>query len=122
MAWPDELVIDLEIGPRSRRYIAPVDVGSEFTLEMVADPNSIHSVISERAWARLITSGLASPTEQPRRCSLRDLRIQGQSIPDLEVLVSSVLERVDGILGLDFFRNYPTVEFDTRNFRIVLRN
>lgn len=121
MAWPDELVIQLEPGPRSRRYVAPLKVGDEATLEMVADPNTLRSVISERIWASLLMRGLAS-TKQPRSASLRDLRIQGQAIPDLDVLVSSTLRRVDGVLGLDFFRNYRTVEFDTRNFRIVLKN
>ena len=122
MAWPDELVFQLEPGPRSRGYVAPLEVGSYGALEMLADPNSLRSLISERAWAALITSGLALPAEQPRRCSLRDLRIQGQTIPDLEVLVSSTLRRVDGVLGLDFFRNYRSVELDTSNLRIVLRN
>jgi len=64
--------------------------------------------------------GLASPIDQPRSCALRDLQIQGQAIPDLEVLVSSVVGSIDGILGLDFFRNYRTIEFDTRVFRIIM--
>ena len=37
--WPDELVIQLVRGPRSRRYIVPLRAGREVTLEMLAEPN-----------------------------------------------------------------------------------
>ena len=121
MAWPEELVIQLLLGQRSRRYIVPLQAG-ESTLEMVGDPNSLRSVIGERTWASLIMRGLAAPADEPRSCWLRELHIEGQAIPDLEARVSSVVGRIDGILGLDFFRNYRTVAFDTRALRIVMRN
>ena len=45
----------------------------------------------------------------------------GQAIPDLDLPVTPAVERVDGILGLDFFRNYRNVEFDPRTLRLILR-
>ena len=121
MEWPDELVIQLVRGPRSRRYIIPLRVGREVTLEMLAEPNVLKSVLSERTRRSLIMAELVPPTDEPATCPLRDLRIQGQTIPDLDLPVSAVVERVDGVLGLDFFRNYRSVEFDPRTFRLTLR-
>ena len=66
---------------------------------------------------------LEPETLNPRTatCPLRGLQIQGQAIPDLDLPVTPAVERVDGILGMDFFRNYRIVEFDPRTLRLILR-
>ena len=119
--WPDELVIELELGPRSRRYNIPLRIGPIFILEMLPEPNLARSALSAVARGSLIMKELVPPTDEPATCPLRDLQIQGQRIPDLDLPVSGRLDRVDGVFGLDFFRSYRIVEFDPRSFRLILR-
>ena len=88
---------------------------------MIAEPNVARSVLGVRARRELIMNELVPPTDEPATCTLRNLEIQGQAIPDLDLAVRAIVQRVDGVLGLDFFRNYRIIEFDPRTLRLILR-
>ena len=76
MEWPGELVIQLVLGPRSRRYVIPLGVGPNVTLEMLGEPNVLRSVLSQDARLSLIMAELVPPTDEPATCPLRGLYIQ----------------------------------------------
>lgn len=57
-----------------------------------------------------------------RRVRLRDLRIVGEHVPDIDAYVSSALTRlgVDGVLGYDFFEHFAAVHWCPHRRQIVL--
>ena len=67
--------------------LVPVEVYGDMVLEMVLDTWSPRSSISDGIRVRLARLGLLEPVG-PATYLLRDLRIAGQSVPDLEVYVS----------------------------------
>jgi hypothetical protein len=86
-------------------------------------------MISTEAFDRLKALGLVSSDihdlrTRARRCVLRNLRIQGQSVPDVEMRVRSdaLFRRTDGYLGQDFFFGmFAEVCFKTRIHEMTLR-
>lgn len=90
--------------PDERRWlIVPLSVGQDHILEMLPSLFAARSTINRRALDDLLGKGLVTPGGPI--VLLRDVRIVGQSVPDLTVHVGAAanLLRVDGILGLDFF-------------------
>jgi hypothetical protein len=104
-----------------RPIIVLLQVGQDYGLEMMPNPFAARSTISRLALADLQRQGLI-PAGRPARMVLRDLRLAGQPIADLEVSVGSAatLLRVDGILGFDFFQHFAEIRFDTRTFVMTL--
>jgi hypothetical protein len=98
-----------------------LSVGQDVVLEMLPNPLSSRSVITEQARDDLARrSMLTSPTA--RRQQLHDLKIEGQVVPDLEVIVTPRVQRlaVDGVLGRDFFAHFIDVRWDVRGNRLTL--
>lgn len=104
-----------------RPLIALLEVGDEFALEMLPAPNHARSAISRQALADLKSRRLVSQDDQ-KSCALRSLRIAGQPVADLDVVVSvgPAFLRVDGILGGDFFRRFSQVRWDPQSNRVTL--
>ena len=88
---------------------------------MLPNPTSPRSLISVQARAELIGRRLLS-ADAVAPHHLRDLKIQGQEIPDLLVRVARLapLRELDGILGQDFFEQYREVRYDPRARRLIL--
>lgn len=55
-------------------------------------------------------------------CRLRNLRIQGQPIPDLRVRRRRAIPEVtaQGILGLDFLNQFTDIHFHVPSLRLTL--
>lgn len=106
---------------QERGLVVRLDVGDDIVWDMLPNPAARRSIISPRALEDLQTRGLAS-SHDARRFLVRDLRIAGQPIPDLEVRVSAAMVRlgVDGILGLDFFEQFELVQWHPRTRRVIL--
>jgi hypothetical protein len=95
-------------------------------MDVVLDmaPNLIfrESLISEQALVDLRRRGvLPEAGDRQRRLVVRELRIVGQPIPDVEVRSSRLPDvlRVDGLLGLDFLERFATVRYDTATHRVT---
>ena len=116
-----DVVVQLVLDRQNRWFIVPVSVGPDYLLEMLPNPTSARSLISARAREQLVSRGLLSPDTSSLHC-LRDLKIQGQDVPDLMVRVARLapLRELDGILGQDFFEQYREVRYDPRARRLTL--
>ena len=105
-----------------RGRVVRLAVGPDITWDMLPNPTAPRSAITRAALDDLQRRGLSPATEQ-RRAVLRDLRIAGQRVADLEVRVSVAPTRlgVDGILGLDFFEQFEAVLWYPRTGQVTLR-
>src|SRR5688500_1876135 len=81
------------------RPSVPLSVGPDVYLEMLFEPTAPRSSISPRVLQDLRGRGLVPPGG--RRFALRDLRIEGQPVPDLEVRLglTATLFQFDGVIG-----------------------
>jgi hypothetical protein len=102
------------VNPEDQPKLAVVrlDVGSDFGLDMLPYPTALRSCVSHQAAQDLIDK-VAHVVRRGRYLELTDLRIAGQPVPDLDVVPSVALGRlqVDGFLGLDFFEQFDVVEW-----------
>jgi hypothetical protein len=116
-----ELIVDATLHRTKRWILIPLTVGHQFIVYMVLDTGTPFSGISEGTREGLVRLGLLGPA--PARAHvLRDLEIQGQSIPDLPVLLSRRVTQVgaEGALGLDFLRSFSDVHFHVPTLRLTL--
>jgi hypothetical protein len=116
-----ELTVPLRAATRGRWLVVWLSVGADVVLEMLPNPLAAQSVITNEARDDLNRWGMLSvPTA--RRQHLHDLKIEGQPVPDLDVIVTSRIQqlRVDGILGRDFFAQFADVRWDVRGNRLTL--
>lgn len=104
----------------ARRRLA---VGQDIVWDMLPNPSTRRSSISQDALEDLNSKGLA-PAGSQRRVTLHDLRIDGQRVPAVDAYVSAAVSRlgVDGILGLDFFELFTAIHWYPRTRRVVLIN
>ena len=88
---------------------------------MVLDTAAPFSAISESARDSLAAQGLLGPV-RGRHYLLRNLTIQGQSVPDLRVGLSLRVTQlgVDGLLGLNFFGLFTEIHCHVPSLRITL--
>jgi hypothetical protein len=106
-----EISFRLRIAPtgnrETRHVVVGLSVGPDVQLEMQFQPTTRRSTISSRVLRDLQGRGLL-PLEDRATWLLRDLRIDRQSVPNLEVrlgLTANVFD-LDGILGTDFLRPF----------------
>ena len=107
-----EISFDLELDSHHRHFIIPLSVGLDAVLEMLPLPQQRRSAISRRALERVTEQALIRPISAGTH-ALRDLRIKGHEVPELQVRVSGApdIAEVDGVLGLDFFANFTDVRW-----------
>jgi len=101
--------------------IVPVEVAGVEVIEMVLDTGSPFSSVSEDTRRDLEAKGLLEKRDE-RRYVLRDLRVQGQRIPDLNLRMSRRATQVGaaGILGIDFLGQYTDIHFHVPTMRLTL--
>ncbi len=116
-----EVVIQTTVHRRNRWIIVPLVVGRRALVRMVLDTGAPFSGISESVRDDLLELGLLEAAGA-RAYVLRELEIQGQSIPDRPVLLSRRVTQVgaEGALGLDFLRQFTYVQFHVPTLRLTL--
>ncbi len=116
-----DLIVQLTRDSTDRWLTLRLAVGDDAVLEMVPNPGFPRTVISQRAADDLTARGMIAPGRR-RDVTLRNLRIEGQQIPDLVVRVSPIgrILGVDGILGFDFIQRYTGVYLDVPALRLTL--
>ena len=89
---------------------------------MVLDPGSPVSAISPEVSRELRSLGLLQESQRRRYYQLAALTVQDQPFPSLEVRVLPRLAEleVDGLVGLDFLRQFAAVHFYISTMRLVL--
>ena len=92
-------------------------------LLMVLDTGSPVSAISPPVRDALFVRGVIPPARDGARYILTRLTVHDQPLPDLTVRVLPRLERirVDGLLELDFLRQFEYVHFHVSNLQLVLQ-
>ena len=93
--------------------VVTIQIGLDYTLDFLPALNHPRSTISRAIQMELRMLGIIDLTATPP-FRLRDLRIESQRVPDIDVTVSAApsLLKVHGMLGADFFRNYSQVIWD----------
>jgi hypothetical protein len=92
----------------------------------VLDTGSPASVISPSVTRELSDYGLLQQAGEPQRYRLVDLTAEGAAgkppLPDLTVrtLRRLALLQIDGLLGLDFFRQFDRICFDFPTSTLIL--
>lgn len=104
-----------------RLLIVRLSVGQDIAWDMMPNPTLRRSRISPRALDDL-TAREGGPLRRGDAVLLQQLRIRGEPIPDLPVLVGASVTRlgVDGILGFDFFEQFEEVRWNPRTQFMVL--
>lgn len=120
-AGDGEISIRLVTDQTNRWRIVPLSVGQDLVLEMIPNPGFPHSVISRTARDALLKRGLVSAS-RTRLYLLKDLRIEGVPISELEVRVSLAPQvlGLDGMLGMNFFEPYAEIRWDVRAHQLIL--
>jgi hypothetical protein len=92
--------------------VVRLDVGPDYGLDMLPYPTTRRSCLTRQAMHDIVER-TSSAVSQGSRLRLTDLRIAGQSVPDLDVVPSLAPGRlqIDGFLGLDFFEQFDIVEW-----------
>ncbi|HVA19245.1 MAG TPA: hypothetical protein VMU55_03635, partial [Solirubrobacteraceae bacterium] len=98
-----------------------LSIGFDYVCDATINPGLAQSLLSEGAFADLVHWDIVNPLEK-RQCVLRDLKIQGQRLPDLSVRVSRATRRfgVDVVFGFDFFQNFIEARYDLRSNALTL--
>jgi len=96
-------------------------VGPDVVLDMLPNPLFRRSAITPEV-ASDIRGRELGVDDHGRRFRLTALRIRGQSLADLDVIVSTALTRlrVDGVFGLDFFERFAGVYGEPHTNLVVL--
>ena len=102
------------------RPSVPLSVGPDVYLERLFEPTAPRSSISPRVLQDLKGRGLVP--QGGRRFVLRDLRIEGQLVPDLEVRLglTATFFQFDGGVGADFLRHFAEIHVDLRTLVVTL--
>jgi hypothetical protein len=97
-----------------------VRASAKVVLQFAVHPFIEHSLITESSRLALMVAGLIPFDFGTRTYELRDLTVNGQSIPNLEVRVYSRLTSPDGLLGNRFLRNYREVHYSPASQDLTL--
>src|SRR5438094_9460920 len=118
-----EIRVRATLHPSGYWIALPVTVMDVAELLMVLDTGSPVSAISPPVRDALLTSGLITPASDGARYLMTRLTVHDQPLPDLVVRVLSRLERirVNGLLGLDFLRQFEYVHFHVPSLQLVLQ-
>ena len=109
--------------------VLPLEVGRGYVLRLVPNLFAPRSAILAASLEELRARGLVARDirdlkTRGRRNVLRHLRIEGQTVPDVEVRIDpgALFRGTDGYLGQDFFfHHFAVICFDTRTFVMTLR-
>ena len=107
---------------RGRRwFVVRLHVGLDIVWDMLPNPLAGRSGITPLALADLATKEGLTPSGNDRYL-VRNLRIDGQPVPDLEVEASPGVARlgVDGVLGFNFFTKFGEVRWKPATGEITL--
>jgi hypothetical protein len=125
-----EIRFRVGLDPKRWLLLVPLEIatGAEqgIILNMVFDTGSPMSVIGLPTRNLLLGRGLlvsiGTIGGKPAYL-LQNLRVQGQSLPDLQVLVSPRATRLglDGILGLTFLNLFGQICFDVDSMELTLK-
>lgn len=87
-------------------------VGMDIAWDMLPYPSARHTVVTREGFLDA-RSKLGEHAQRGGGLLLTNLRIRGQSVPDLFAMPSRAPSRlgVDGFLGLDFFSQFDVVEW-----------
>src|SRR5262245_45346127 len=99
-----------------------LSVGSDVDLYMVLNTGLYYGAISVPARERLIMLELLPPVNE-RTVLLENLALSGNPVADLRVRVRPSVAQldVDGILGLEFLRQFTDIHFNVPSLRLTLR-
>lgn len=115
-----EIVIDTWQHPRFGWVMIPVEVSAGVVLDLAFNPGIPASSMTVRTQQWLIEKEVLPPIEQ-RWYVLRDAMVQQQPLPPFQVRVSRINRPgADGILGLDFMRQFTDIHFHVPTFRLTL--
>ena len=116
-----ELTIQTRLHAVNWWIVIPVVILGIRELNMVLDTGAPFSAISDATYDLLVTAGLIE-RRTDNWCILRGLVVQGQPVPDQTVRVSRRVSqaRAEGVLGLDFLRQYAEIRFYTQTLRLTL--
>lgn len=119
MVWV-RLVIQTWSHPRYGWITLPLAVGNLLTLTMVVSAFSPLSYLEQSAGDTLVALALARRVND-RECVLRDISIQGQQVPDLDVRTRATgPPGANGVLGLDFLRQFTDIHFHVPTLVLTL--
>jgi hypothetical protein len=98
-----------------------LSVGLDLALDMFPYPSARRSVITRLVFQNAAAT-LGDEARRGQGILLSQLRIAGQSVPDLIVYPSVAPSRlqVDGFLGLDFFSQFDLVEWHPKTWLMRL--
>ena len=126
MPGGSELRIQARIDPRYGWLLVSLRVGQAaggYPLNMAISTLTPVTAISVATRNLLLPTGrITTVPDKADRYLLRDLWIQDQQLPDLEVGISALAGRaeVSGLLGLDFFARFAQVCVQTPTLEISL--
>ena len=110
--------------PRTGAVTIPVRVHHLTRLDLVLHSGLTSSAISTTSRDELLRGGALQAVGGRERYRLTGLTVQGQALPDLEVVISRGITRlgVDGMLGLDFLFHFEHIHFHVPTLRLILEN
>ena len=115
-----EIVIDAWQHPRYGWVMVSMEVGRGILLHMALNPGVPASSISLRTQQSLIANEVLPPIAQ-RHYVLHNATVQQQPLPPLHVRVSRINRPgADGLLGLDFLRQFTDIHVHVPTFRLTL--
>ena len=103
-----------------------LDVADSEPLRLVLDTGTVHSAIGASAQGRLLRANAITESGDTLGARpiyrLGGLSIEGQLIPDLNVVVSNraTMLGIDGMLGLNFLALFSDVHFSVDEMRVTL--
>ncbi len=121
-------VISFELQPGFPRGDEPshvlvirLSVGMDLALDMLPYPTARRSVVTRDVFQDALAK-LGDGARRSRGILLRDMKIEGQAVPDLIVHPSMAPNRlqVDGFLGLDFFSQFDVIEWHPKTWLMRL--
>jgi hypothetical protein len=118
-----ELSVRARLHPSGLWVTIPLRVGGSRLLPMVVDSGAPISAISPEIAAELAELKLlGQDAHPPYQYRLSGISLQGRALPDLQVRVLPRLTRlrVDGLVELDFLRQFAAIHFYVATLRLVL--
>ncbi len=116
-----DIVVQTRLHAVNQWILIPLVIRGGEAVNMVLDTGAPLSAISNDTRDTLIAAGLLEPL-RGNWYTLRGLSIQGQPIADLMVRISSRVTqaRAEGLLGLDFLRQFTEIHFHVPTLRLTL--
>jgi hypothetical protein len=112
----------LHPNPRGSWITFTLTLVGTYDLAMVLDPGSPVSAINPAVRDELRGLGLLREGSRSRYYQLTPLTVERQPFPDLEVRALPRLSQlqIEGLIGLDFLRQFAAVHFYVATLQLVL--